>query len=546
MSQNQGDFTPVVKGGYKADGPLHRRNWRALSDFLRTNFVTNERLADGSVGEVKIQDLAVTDAKIDSLAVDKLTAGSLSADVVLGSTIKTAEVGQRVEIDANGIRLNDGTDDVVNIPVSGNSSFKGGVQATSLRSNDATLAGDTNIDGGGWMRFAQGVADPTVAPTISWTYTQTSISGVSNLRGVDYDATSSRLLGCWPNEKRIYGFPIAGGLYDTTYLFAYEPYGIVRMGSYIYVTLLSASSVFIYKMHLTAGGAPDSIWASLVEMASSPNFTNFDHLAGMTTDGTYIYVAWVNGADDVKVNKYDSSLVYQSTTTLESAFETGSRVVYDIEYENVDGGRWWVVWSNPVTNAYEVRAYDSTPARLAAEDFDLPTLSKGICYSGSAFITVPSAGTYYRTHSTWRSSSSDVHVKYTWRDTGGAYESVPSKQSYVTYVQRAFLRVSWPGFPGSADAVRVYFLEDNVTTTPSGGSMKRQSTESGSSQIYATYDSGGAADPTTSTFPAATPARLTFPVKNGAPGSPETGEIYFDSGTSKARIWDGAAWNNLW
>jgi hypothetical protein len=31
-----------------------------------------------------------------------------------------------------------------------------------------------------------------------------------------------------------------------------------------------------------------------------------------------------------------------------------------------------------------------------------------------------------------------------------------------------------------------------------------------------------------------------------APTSPTTGEMYFDLGTGRARMWDGSAWNNLW
>lgn len=547
MSQNQGDFEPVVKAGYKSDAALHRRNWRYLSNFLRTNFVTNDRLADGSVTEAKIEDLAVTDAKIESLAVDKLTAGTLQADVTLSSVIKTADVGQRVEIDINGIRLNDGTSDTVNLPISGRASFSGGVNATSLRSNDATLAGDTTIDGGGFLRFSQGVADPTVAPTIAWTYTQYNVSGAVTTRGIEYDGTNSRILGCYPGGKYIGGIPLGGGPYDFTYHVPFSPYGVTKVGTYIYVSTLTSSSgsVIIYKLN-TSAGVPTGIQSAASFPTGSAPFTNFDHLAGMTTDGTDIYVQFVKNSGDVVIAQFNTSLAFITSFVLHAGVETGDRHFYDIEYENVDGGRWWSVWANSVVGNYRVNAYDSTPAVLTAENFDLPGNSQGICYSGAEFITTPASGNYYRVHSNWRSSQTYEHVKYAWRDTVGLYESAPSKQAYVAYVQRAFLRVSWPAPPGSADAVRVYLLENGGTGNPGSGTMFRQSTESGLSVIYDTYNGAGAADITPSTFPAATPARLTLPVKNGAPGSPETGEIYFDSGSGKARVWDGAAWNALW
>lgn len=545
MSQNQGDFTPVVKGGYKSDGPFHIRNWKALSDFLRTNFVTNDRLADGSVGSAKIEDLAVTDAKIESLAVDKLTAGSLQADVVIGSTIKTADTGQRVEIDSNGIRLTDGTNDQVNLPISGTSTFRGGITATSLQATDPTLRGDSTIDGGGILRFSTGVADPTSAPTISWTYNQIALSGITALRGVEYDGTNNRLLGCYVGGDKVYGFPLAGGVRDFTYSAPWTPYGVTTDGTKIYVVMLNGSNVELYKLN-TAAGVPTTV--ALANNFSIPgtHFTNFDHLAGMTYDGTDIYVAYVKNNDDVVVNQFDTSLNFVAQFTLAAGFETGDRKIFDIEYQNTAGGLWWIVWGNTTTGAYQVSAFTAALAALPAEDFVLPGNSQGICYSGAEFITTPSNGQYYRKHSNWRSAQTVEHVKYTWRDTVGGFESAPSKQSFVTYVQRAFLRVSWPGFPGTADAVRVYFLENGVSTNPGSGTMFRQGTETTSSQTYSTYNGAGAADPGATTFPAATPARLVLPVKAGAPASPETGEIYFDSGTSKARVWDGAAWNNLW
>lgn len=557
MSQSQGDFTPPVKAGYKADGPFHRRNWRALTDFLRTNFVSTSHLQDGSVSGIKLQDLAVTDAKIQSLSVDKLTTGTLSADVLLGSVIKTADSGQRVEIDSNGIRLNDGTQDTVNMPISGDASFLGTVTAKSLSSQASTLAGATQVDAGGSFVFTSGVADPSAAPTISWTYDETDlITSKTAWRGIAWDGTNNLIMGCSPGDNLVFAFPTAGGavVWDlSTILFPglpsrkeLKPYGVTRMGTNLYIALINPANgdVWIEKWS-TSAGVPDTLLAS-VTSSGSPEFTNLDHLAGITNDGTYIYVGFVKNSDDVCVSKWDSSLVFQTTTTLESGFETGNRTVYDVEYEVIDGGTWWIVYGNSATNVYQVRAYDSTPSHLAAEDFSLPADSRGIAFDGSVFVTTPSAPNFFRKHTTWRSSQTVEHVKYTWYQNAGAYESLASAQSYVTYVQRAKLRVSWGSFPSTVDRARVYFLEDSVTTSPSAAAMKRQGTETGSVQTYSTYNSGGGADPTSNSFPAATPATLVLPRLSAAPSSPVEGQMYHNLTTHKTQIYDGTGWNNLW
>lgn len=49
--------------------------------------------------------LLIDDAHISNLTVSKLLAGTLSADIVLGARIKTADTGQRVEMNASGVQM---------------------------------------------------------------------------------------------------------------------------------------------------------------------------------------------------------------------------------------------------------------------------------------------------------------------------------------------------------------------------------------------------------------------------------------------------------
>lgn len=557
MSTNQGDFEPVAKR-FSVDNPKHNRNWKALATFLRTNFVSNANLQDGSVDTVKIRDLTVTDAKITNLTVDKLTAGTLSADVLLASTIRTAETGQRVEIDANGIRLNDGSADVVNIPISGPATFTGGINATSLQSAGATLGGATQVDAGGSFVFSSGLADPGVSPTIAVVYDQTPLlNGPSAIRGIGWDGTDNQLLACGPAEYKMYGFDATTGArnwqWDLREFVGFgteidlQPRGITRLGSFIYVVSQDArrvsDKVYLAKYSLS-GGAPDAlVWQ--VTATDSPEFTNFGHLAGMTNDGSDVYVGFVKATGDVCVSRFDTSGSYVSTTTIDAGFETGSKKVYDVEYATIDGGKWWVMYDNSPSNVYRVAAYFA--GSVPAEDFDLPGESKGVAFDGSVFITTPTSGNFYRKHSEWRGSHTVEHVKFAWYDSGGGYESIASAQAHTAFVQRAFLRVSWPAIPTGADSVRTYFLENNVNGDPGVGNMKRQGTETGlTTQTYDTYNSGGAADASSTSFPASTPAIFILPRSAANPGTPQEGQTYYNTTAHVARVYDGTNWKDLW
>lgn len=60
-------------------------------------------VANAAITTAKIANLAVNNAKISDLEVGKLTAGTLEADIILGSRIRTADTGARVELNSSGI-----------------------------------------------------------------------------------------------------------------------------------------------------------------------------------------------------------------------------------------------------------------------------------------------------------------------------------------------------------------------------------------------------------------------------------------------------------
>lgn len=103
-----------------------------LSPDVFDGAIGTSKLADLAVINAKIANATILDAKIANLSVGKLTAGTLSADVILGSFIRTALTGNRVEISSGGIQLFNGSNIVVDFKVSNGSALVVGEFRTSL------------------------------------------------------------------------------------------------------------------------------------------------------------------------------------------------------------------------------------------------------------------------------------------------------------------------------------------------------------------------------------------------------------------------------
>lgn len=65
-----------------------------------------------TVGTLLVRDLAVTDAQIASASVGKLTAGTVTAVMLMAGLLRSGTTGLRYELDANGLRFYDSSDNV--------------------------------------------------------------------------------------------------------------------------------------------------------------------------------------------------------------------------------------------------------------------------------------------------------------------------------------------------------------------------------------------------------------------------------------------------
>ncbi|WP_157601805.1 hypothetical protein [Promicromonospora kroppenstedtii] len=77
-------------------------------------------MADASLvvdGSITARALAVDSVTADQISAGSITGEAFAGELLLGSRITTAEAGQRVEMDTNGLRLYNSADETrVNLP----------------------------------------------------------------------------------------------------------------------------------------------------------------------------------------------------------------------------------------------------------------------------------------------------------------------------------------------------------------------------------------------------------------------------------------------
>lgn len=157
-----------VFGGVSAWSTTGEHTTLAGSDALAAALASLANdVSDGIITETKIADDSISTPKLQAGAV---TAEILAAVIVLGSLIKTADSGRRVEIDVSGITLYD-TDEspLVRIPTNGDPVYVAGqVDASSLITNDSaefrTLA---SLASNAVMTLQNGVSAPQAPPTLT-------------------------------------------------------------------------------------------------------------------------------------------------------------------------------------------------------------------------------------------------------------------------------------------------------------------------------------------------------------------------------------------
>ena len=249
----------------KNDSPVYKLTLGDVKVKLSTLITdTAQSIADSEfpIDSTKITDGAVTTPK---LAANAVTADKISAVLVLASLIKTADSGNRVELDPNGFRAYDAAGDIiVNIPTDDSPVYvRAELDAVILNAiGAATMGGGLVLPVGAVMTLTTSQADPVVKPSLATSWDSISMpadssydeSGGLYRPGLDYDDTG----GAGGSTKvfwTVSGYSDADGhgyllellASDRTvnravdlgaYASPYVALDVCRLGSYVYVLVL--------------------------------------------------------------------------------------------------------------------------------------------------------------------------------------------------------------------------------------------------------------------------------------------------------------------
>jgi hypothetical protein len=222
------------------------------------------------------------------------------------------------------------------------------------------------------------------------------------------------------------------------------------------------------------------------------------------------------GNSTIRWQKYDDDM-NQSGASIDTGYNPASDdFVAQCAAGNFDFGAFRIVVSTQLGGA-NAQAFDSTGARQANEQFPIlspSSSSGGLTYGdalgdGARFWSYPyttGAVVPLIKHSTWTwtSASSVYWVGYTWYDSAGTtHETLVSPRASITMGRRKQLTVTVPPIPGAGGAddpnnVRAYMFPN--ATAPATTSLDLQATFAAISVTLTTYDSGGAAPPTSNGF----------------------------------------------
>lgn len=518
---------------------------------------TDEKLyrnTDGSTWSVAVDgaDIVANSVTAGQIAAGAIGATELAAELVLASVIKTADTGQRLELDINGLRSYNVSEEVeVQLPTDGSAVYvKGQIQATELLVlGDAVLSGSGNALAMGSVTALEAQRQapsqkPTLAQgweTISMPLAQTwgdSSDTTANRLGGDYSTTGGaggataviymatfatdgnwRILELLASDRTLNRSVQVTSLDDSEFLL-----GWCRHSSWLYCLINNGFLGTYYVRRYLASTLAE------VDTFSSVDFPITPRSPGMASDGTNLYIVDKStGTATIRWNKYNDTMVKQGAT-INTGYSSGSNDnILDVAAGNFDFGAFRMAVLT--CNGDVVDTFDSTGARQANEQFPVAassTLLYGSLFygdvlgDGARFWSVQQAGSAVsltkHTNWVWTTASPIYWVGYTWYDsnaTGGTHETTVGPRQSITMGRRKRLTVTMASVPGAGgvddpDTRRVYMFPN--ATAPATTSLDLQGQDAVGSMQLDTYDSGGAAPPVANNFPAGTPAEL----KSGA------------------------------
>ena len=526
------EFDPPARSGFDADGAKHRRNLRALGDFLRSKHIGSGQLSAGAVDSSALGAGAVTDAAVSDVSADKVTAGTLRSDVVVSGSISPAESGQRVLMDAAGLHFVDGSGNILGtFPTGeGNAFLKAAFEALGLivtgkmtLRDDGTSEGHliepgTKITLGGATTGAT-IADPSVRPGLQQVWETLTLgsgtSAIAGRTGLWHDATNTSY---WTAKgSTLYEYNDDGTfIRSKTITDAAEIRGVVRIGTRVYVLFWDSTAWVIRtynESNLSYLGSCDVVARSGHSIIGGP---------ALGDDGTNIIVVDFDSlaAGKLRFTKFTraDSPAFVSTTTSSGAGNPTYSVGKAWGLVAAEGLLWVAVEGYSFLSPGTVRAFST--AFVYDQDREFPSFGgqppRGVAHDGTRFWTLMS-DTRICKHTDWKwtSESARYWVAYTWVDDNGAasagarplgagdFESRKSPTNQITLHRRGRLRVTVPTFPSGMTHAGLYM--DRGAAEPT---LDYVADTSDVTEEFVSFTAGGAAPPGSNTHPSGTNAVL--------------------------------------
>ena len=482
-----------------------------VTNNLAANAVTADKILAGEI----YSKLTTT----GELKADAISTGILSALVTVSGVLRTAETGQRVVMDANGITLFDASDvPITFINTNGESTFNGNVTAKTLEvvgTMQLDAAGNRMLPGS-TLILSSTIQAPASVPVV---YTQhqyggcsfvnaSGFIGYSNVRGIGRKTDGTFVVATTTNKININN---ADGSYNSTITTDRQVFEFVVIGNYAYGVFGSSSPVTVWRTNLTTG-----VSASVNSSATWPAAYGgpvAGHAIG--TDGTnlYIYEAASPGPGG-KIYQY--SIVNLTGDTFSLTYTSQKT---HTQSQNVNKPFWRGTFDIGVDSFLISSSTDakfltySTMAESTGNRFNLMNYTSGVValgYYGSTIWSAWNSGAaFYDGVRLTTGVSQSADFAYTYYDSVGTTHETPRSPKVTnTIYNRSRVSISVPGWSSDTSTVDSVNQIRFYCAKAAGGTMYAQGNNSAGSVLLTNIATSGSTPPASSNFPALTPARI--------------------------------------
>ena len=478
-----------------------------VTNNLAANAVTADKILAGEI----YSKLTTT----GELKADAISTGILSALVTVSGVLRTAETGQRVVMDANGITLFDASDvPITFINTSGESTFNGNVTAKTLEVVGAMQldAADNRMLPGTTLILSSTIQAPSSVPVVYTQYLQSSFIGAGGLvmDGTGYTGRKSDGKFVTLKNQNTYIVNNVDGTYSATFA-AGRNYldSCVVIGDYAYSFYASwGTPLVVWRTNLTSGGS-----ASVNTSSTWPATPASGKYYSLGTDASgNLYIAEITPAGSDKIYQYSVnnltgdtfSLTYASQKTITTSIMAQKTSFYRGTFDlGVDS---FLIYTAATGRFFTYSTMvESTNNRFTVS---ASTASLGY-YSGVIWGASGNRVTYYDGVRLTTGVSQNADFAYTYYDSVGTTHETPrSPKVTASILNRARISISVPGWSSdtstvdSVDQIRFYCAK------AAGGTMYAQGNNSAGSVLLTNIATSGSTPPASSNFPALTPARI--------------------------------------